>query len=285
MDGSNEDWKNRPTIIESWPNEITHVVFMDENGSAELNSLKRAMKRNVAPDDGSKFFNLAACIMSKDSFFDARDRFLMVKHDFWQDGMFPNRKTGIIERVCFHTSEINKGHNAFNGSVINRQDFFNRLTDEIDKTDMCIVDSYINKVALVNKYAICGDPYELATEFILERIVTRVLNHNETAIIILESRGKDADRALLKYLVKTIQFGTRFVDSEKFKKIKGIFFNPKYCKDKSKSYIGLEIAALCAYPIFKWCKFQHPDQNFTTLRKKLLGSPNRIAGLGIKIFP
>lgn len=47
-----------------------------------------------------------------------------------------------------------------------------------------------------------------------------------------------------------------------FNRITEIYFNPKRSADNSKAYIGLEVSDLCAYPIYKYCRYGTDDKAF-----------------------
>ena len=57
---------------------------------------------------------------------------------------------------------------------------------------------------MISKYSNPFNPYDLSMEFILERFVKFYLKSNDRAAIILESRGKNEDRELLKHIKKNI---------------------------------------------------------------------------------
>ena len=74
--------------------------------------------------------------------------------------------------------------------------------------------------------------------------------------------------------------------ASKFSKIKGVYFNPKWCHSAGdqKSYWALELADLCAFPIHKYLSYGTKDPAFNVIQRKICGYPH-IRGRGLKSFP
>ena len=145
--------------------------------------------------------------------------------------------------------------------------------------------SHIDKWKHINQYVHPALPYDLCMTFVLERIVIN-MKSNETCIIILESRGATEDKLLLKFIKNVLDYGTRYCSAESFKKVKGVYFNSKWSKiaDDQKSYWELELADLCAYPIYKYFVHGTVDEACKTLLPKLHSYP-MYEGRGLKSFP
>lgn len=111
-------------------------------------------------------------------------------------------------------------------------------------------------------------------------------DNNHKCEIILESRGKSEDKELLNQIKYLFDHGNTYFSSNDFKKISGIFFNPKWSKmhNAQKSYWGLELADLCAYPIHKYFIYGTKDKAFLTLEQKIYNYPT-VNGYGFKKFP
>lgn len=127
--------------------------------------------------------------------------------------------------------------------------------------------------------------YDVAFDFLLERYIY-VTKNNKKGIIILEVRGKDKDKELLKHINKVInKSGTKKICVRELRtKIKGVYFNPKWDDEYSFTYVGLEIADLFSYPIHKLVKINKKDRAFIVFEDKIVGYPN-YKNKGIKIFP
>ncbi len=285
VDDSKDAWKNRPTLIEDCPEDIDYVVFIDENGSSEMKSIYKAIYEGVIPEDGNRYLNVCSIIMTKEEFFAARDRFTNLKKEFWPDGLFEDKRKGIVQRVCLHTKDISKKQGAFDKKIVDHDLLYSRITEEIEKTEFKILNAFIDKYTHFKRYVYADDPYGLATTFIFERIVQFILKDNEKALVICEQRGKNEDQILLQSLRLLFESGTQYVTKGMLSKIKGVYFNPKHPPtDSQKSFVGLEIADLCAYPIYKYCKYSKKDMNYQSIESKIYGYPHHL-GYGLKRFP
>jgi len=40
-------WGSRPTIIDNWPDDIDKIIAIDENGTYDLNSIKKIFKMTL----------------------------------------------------------------------------------------------------------------------------------------------------------------------------------------------------------------------------------------------
>lgn len=191
-----------------------------------------------------------------------------------------------LKRVCFHSREIRRNKGPFSQDVIDFYSFVEDINIMIEKSELTIFSSSIDKLKHVKQYTFPVPPYELCLRFVLERIVKYFLAENGTCALILEARGKKEDGELHKELKNIIDNGTKYTDRNLYKKIKGVYFNQKWCKksNEQKSYFGLELSDLCSHPIHKYSNFNIKNKAFDVLEKKIYKYPNYI-GKGIKIFP
>jgi hypothetical protein len=145
--------------------------------------------------------------------------------------------------------------------------------------------SHIDKERHVERYKYPDSPYDLCMNFVLERIM-RNMKATETCIIVLESRGAVEDKELLNQIKRLLERGNQYFSANWFSKIKGVYFNPKWCQMAAgqMSYWELELADLCAYPIHKYFVYNNQDKAFQTLLPKINGYPE-IFGYGLKSFP
>ena len=279
----NSNWRNRPTTIDYIPKTIDYLVGIDESGSPNLKQVLRAKRTGKEPVDSEKHFTVTACSIKLDDFETARDMVMEVKQKYWSNALF-NYK-GVDKRVCFHSREIRGKKEAFNPSIIDYPNFIADLSKMMADIPMTLYASHIDKWKHVNQYIYPDSPYELCMTFVLERIV-RDMGANETCIIVLESRGANEDKELLDFIKNIVDYGNQYHGADFFKKIKGVYFNPKWCKlaDDRKSYWELEIADLCAYPFYKYFVYGTKDDAYKTLLPKLSKYPN-YRGKGLKSFP
>ena len=277
-------WRNRPKFKRSWPNDIDVIMFVDENGDASIKSIKKNLKVGKPIEGNNKYFTTTGSAIRKENFEQTRKDIIRLKEEHWQDGLYPYKDK--VKRICFHSHEIRKGKDAFNSSVIDTNKFIKDLSNYMMNLKIDIFSATLDKEAHCRKYSEPDNPYDLCMNFILERFVKFYLGKDEKAIVVLEARGKVEDSKLLNHIKYLIDNGTEYVSKDYFKKIKGVYFNPKWCKDsdEKKSYFGLEIADLVSYPIHKCNTKDNKDRAFECIENKIYGFPTYL-GRGIKKFP
>lgn len=281
-------WRERPTNIEFWSEEIDYIIFFDENGSPDYKSIRKQIKNNVKINDSNRYFTLTGCIISRDEFPEVRKAILEIKNKYWENGMFYYEKWKEKRRVCFHSREIRHMTPPFSNDIIDYNLFMSDLTNFIKNCNMSIISSTIDKQKMIERYRNNAiHPYELSISFILERVSKYYLEkEGKNAALIFESRGKKEDKFLLQHMINMIEHGTNYVDAKHFKNIVGIYFNNKWCHkaNNEKTYIGLEIADLCSYPIFRYTIDYKKSPPFKIIEDKIYGQPD-YWGKGIKKFP
>lgn len=276
-------WRNRPTHKENWPEDVDYMMFIDESGDSNLSPILKKIQNNKPIKMEEKYFTITGIVIKKENLPKMREDILNLKKKYWDDG---KHKYGNIERrVCFHSYEIRKRKNAFNPNIMDYNSFISELSETIDGIPFIVFSSTIDLEAHCNKYISPAHPYNLCLNFILERLVKYFLNDKKAAIMI-ESRDKRKDKELLDFIKRKIECGTSYVDKSYFKKIKGVYFNPKWCKSsmEQKSFYGLEIADLVSYPIYKYCRDHKKDKAYQSIENKIYGFPY-YSGKGVKIFP
>ncbi len=279
----NTNWKNRPTHIDEIPIDINWIIAIDESGNPDLKYLYKQKNKNNCVNEGDKHFTVTACALKTADFISTRDKIMDLKNKYWENALY--KYNGIEKRVCLHSKEIRERKNAFNKSVIEYDNFIIDLSNMMSSLPITLFSAHIDKWKHINKYKYPVDPYDLCLNFITERIVCN-MGENETCYIVLESRGKREDKNLLKVINRILRCGNGYKNSSFFSKIKGVYFNPKWCKesDNKKSYWELEIADICAFPIHKYLSYGKTDKSFEVLESKLYGYPHT-KGYGIKTFP
>lgn len=283
------DWQNRPTSCDYWESNIDYTLFIDENGDSNLKHIIKMRKASREVDLDNRFFTVTGCAINKKDFSYIKKSIAELKLKYWNEGKFlyKDKDGEKLKRVCFHSKEIRDEKGPFCNSVIDCKSFKRNLTDFIKNIPITLFSSSIDKY---KHYLLHEDnpisPYSLSLVFILERFARFFLNANETGIIILESRGKKEDREILQYILNVICKGTYYVSQSYFNRIKGVYFNPKWCvnANEQSSYFGLEIADICSYPIHKYVKYGTKDSVFEIVEEKLYNYPFH-NGYGLKIFP
>lgn len=141
----------------------------------------------------------------------------------------------------------------------------------------------INKLQHKLNYSSPIPTYDLAIEFILERLTRRMNWLHSSTIIVLESRGEKEDRKLLKTIVSLLENGNKYISSDTFSCIKGIYFNTKWTTDRHKSYWPLEISDIVSYSIHQHV-LNNETEIYESIKQKIIGYP-QITGKGLKTFP
>ena len=279
----NSNWRNRPTTIDYISKSVDYIISIDESGSASLKQVQKAKRKGTEADNSEKHFTVTACSIAMTDFVTARDMVMELKRKYWKDALFEYE--GNIKRVCFHSREIRGRREAFNPELIDYDSFIQELSQMMADIPMKLYASHIDKVRHVNQYIYPASPYDLCMTFVLERIM-RDIPDDATCIIIAEARGQREDKELLNQIKSLLDRGNQFHSQETFKKIKGVYFNPKWCQmaNDQMSYRELELADLCAYPIQKYFVYGTRDKDFETLLPKISCYPN-IYGKGLKSFP
>ena len=271
----NLSWRNRPKFKQNWPEDVDIILFIDETGDSKYEGLEKS---------NNKYFTIAGCAFKKEDYRETMANITELKNKYWEDGLYSYK--GKMKRVCFHSYEIRRGKNAFSEKCIERNEFLNDLNTFMENLPIKIFAYTIAKEKMISKYSNPFNPYDLSMEFILERFVKFYLKSNDRAAIILESRGKNEDRELLKHIKKIFDNGTRYATKEELKRIKGVYFNEKWCKEENykKSYFGLEIADLVAHPISMYNIKGDKNLAFKCIEDKIYNYP-QYTGRGIKKFP
>ena len=279
----NSNWRNRPTTIDYISKSVDYIISIDESGSANLKQVQMAKHNGTEASDSEKHFTVTACTIAMSDFQTARDKVMELKRKYWKDALFDYE--GNSKRVCFHSREIRGRREAFNPDLIDYDAFILDLSAMMATIPMTLYASHIDKVRHVNQYIYPASPYDLCMTFVLERIM-RDIPDDATCIIIVEARGPKEVKELLNQVKSLLDRGNQYHSPETFKKIKGVYFNPKWCQmaNDQMSYWELELADLCAYPIQKYFVYGTRDKAFETLLPKISCYPN-IYGKGLKSFP
>lgn len=281
-------WKIKPMNIESMSKEATHVAFFDENGDTDMSYIVKCKHNGKTVDISSRYFCLTSILLQHDDVEKVSYDITELKRKYWPDDGCFQYGNGKYQKVVLHSREIRRRTGPFSKNVIKGDLFMNDLSSFIESLPISITSSFIDKMSLYDKYGeYARSPYDLSIKFILERMVGKQLKDTDKIIIILESRGKVEDYILLDTIMRIKKYGTEFMTAKRFDKIIGVYFNPKRSiSDCRKSYYGLEIADLCSYPIYKYCRngSDKTDKAYEILKSKIYGFPN-IKGYGLKMFP
>ena len=277
-------WKDKPSKIKLWDNNIDYAMFIDENGSeSKINAVFKAITNNKEIDENDRYFTITGCIFERRNYRKAIDEMNNLKNRYWKNGFYYDNKAKKNKYVCFHSREIRRHDGAFNDKLINHTNFTNDLTDVIKNTQCTIISITIDLLEYL-KQGYLHNVYETAFDFLLERYIYATKNKKK-GIIMLEARGKNEDKDLLKHIITILDNGKKNIPPEELKeKIVGVYFNPKWNEEYSHTFSGLEFADLFSYPIHQFVKYKKGNPAFEVLKPKIDKYPDYM-NKGIKVFP
>ena len=278
-------WYDKPIRVLSLKRDIDYIMCIDENGSSSnLTYVLKQISNEKELSEDDKYFTITGCIFTKDDYFNSKRLIKSLKNKYWNNGVFYDTKSKRDKEICFHSRDIRKHNGCFNDNVINYNEFMIDLSDTMKDIKCKIISISVNIYEYLKK-GYTHNIYNVAFDFLLERYIYDTEN-NKKGIIMLEARGKEEDKELLKHISKVINHtGTKKISSKELRnKIDGVYFNPKWNEDYNFTYVGLEITDLFSYPIHKYIKRNIKDKAFLIFEDKIVGYPN-YNNKGIKIFP
>lgn len=278
-------WYDKPVRVLSLKRDIDYIMCIDENGSSSnLTYVLKQISNEKELSEDDKYFTITGCIFTKDDYFNSKRLIKSLKNKYWNNGVFYDTKSKRDKEICFHSRDIRKHNGCFNDNVINYNEFMIDLSDTMKDIKCKIISISVNIYEYLKK-GYTHNIYNVAFDFLLERYIYDTEN-NKKGIIMLEARGKEEDKELLKHISKVINHtGTKKISSKELRnKIDGVYFNPKWNEDYNFTYVGLEITDLFSYPIHKYIKRNIKDKSFIIFEDKIVGYPN-YNNKGIKIFP
>lgn len=278
-------WYDKPVRVLSLKRDIDYIMCIDENGSSSnLTYVLKQISNEKELSEDDKYFTITGCIFTKDDYFNSKRLIKSLKNKYWNNGVFYDTKSKRDKEICFHSRDIRKHNGCFNDNVINYNEFMIDLSDTMKDIKCKIISISVNIYEYLKK-GYTHNIYNVAFDFLLERYIYDTEN-NKKGIIMLEARGKEEDKELLKHISKVINHtGTKKISSKELRnKIDGVYFNPKWNEDYNFTYVGLEITDLFSYPIHKYIKRNIKDKAFLIFEDKIVGYPN-YNNKGIKIFP
>lgn len=278
-------WYDKPVRVLSLKRDIDYIMCIDENGSSSnLTYVLKQISNEKELSEDDKYFTITGCIFTKDDYFNSERLIKSLKNKYWNNGVFYDTKSKRDKEICFHSRDIRKHNGCFNDNVINYNEFMIDLSDTMKDIKCKIISISVNIYEYLKK-GYTHNIYNVAFDFLLERYIYDTEN-NKKGIIMLEARGKEEDKELLKHISKVINHtGTKKISSKELRnKIDGVYFNPKWNEDYNFTYVGLEITDLFSYPIHKYIKRNIKDKAFIIFEDKIVGYPN-YNNKGIKIFP
>lgn len=256
------NWKGIPRDIILWKKGIDKIVFIDENNTATIKNIAKKIQNKRPIEETERFFTLTGCVIDEVNYLELIDEFEFIKYKYWENAEFyyENKKRNC--KVCFHSREIRMKQNAFKMLDEKYKHFIKDLSNAIEKINFDIITVNIDLKKMIEKNSE-EEVYKYAFNKLISKFYEE-LEINQNGIVVLEARGKKEDRSLHKHTVELIE--------ENYEsKIKGVYFNSKWNKEKSVTYSGLELVDLCTYPIHKNVRNGKEDFSFKILKPKIIG--------------
>ena len=241
-----------------------YYIFIDESWDPNL----------VKIDNQYPIFWLWALIFEKE-YFDTivLEKMRKLKKENW-----------FSEEIVFHSSEIRRFKNDFKElfNLKKREKFFTDINDFFTNLDFTIVSSVIKKNEFIKLYSNPWCPYDIAFEFILERVMHFLKNNWWKWEIFIENR-EWWHKALQKVFEKLKTFWNWYNESYLFTKHfpqKDLIFVPK-------SNHWVQLADLCIYPITqRILNRKRENQAFDCIKPKLYWwHSDNILKYWVKIYP
>lgn len=188
------------------------------------------------------------------------------------------------EGVILRSYDIRKqkGDYAFLSNATRRQEFYERINAIMGSEHYTLIAAFIRKQEHKDRYgAAAQNPYDLAMEFALERLLPMLEAAGQTEVrIMAEARGRNEDDALKLSFYRLVTEGTFYMPIERLKPIQ---FHLTF-RTKETNMVGMQMADLAAYPIARHViDPTKPNPAFDIVKQRFFVGPGRIHGL--KIFP
>ena len=239
------------------------IAFFDECGNHSMSKI----------DKDFPFFLLSGIIIERQVYSEEIIPAISnLKLQFWNH-----------EGINLHSRDIRRSNGPFSFMMIPhyREKFMSLLNDIMGKQKYTLFATGIRKDAHLKQYGIQAEnPYTLALEFIMERIVHFLDIHNETALpCVVEARGKKEDKDLEYAFLKIMTSGTSYRPADQFKKLDC----PLVFRSKRDNIAGIQIADLCAYPCARHALKPDTQNRAYEIIKDHIYTQGTVSGW--KIFP
>ncbi len=282
-------WRDRPTRLIAWPESVDFCLFVDENGTSDLDSVARLVKGGGFVHEGERFFTVTGCAISLTDLCLARMEMDSLKKRFWPpEGLCYNPRTNSYRKVVFRSYDVRAGDGPFHPDQIDRAAFLPALTQLMARQPLMLFSVTIDKVALIERYTYPMDPYDISMTFILERFGVFFLGREcASGVVVMEARGRREDAALLRTVAGILERGTAYRSADELARVSGVYFNSKWDDQigvLGSAVCGLELADLSSQPLDYYQRTGKKSGPFAVLEPKLWGYPNYL-GKGLKLFP
>ena len=240
------------------------IVYLDETGDHSLELV----------DKDYPVFGLVMVICDHNAYIDKIvPAIYRLKMDFFGH-------EGVILRS--YDIRKQKGPYAFLSNAARRNEFYSRINGIMGLQDYTLVAAMIRKQHHKERYGdAAANPYDLAMEFALERLLPILEQAGQTEVYIMaEGRGKKEDDQLSLSFYRFVNKGNEYVSTAR---VKRILFHLTF-RTKEMNMVGMQLADLAAYPTARHVIDPNkPNPAYDILRPRFYAGPGRVRGL--KIFP
>lgn len=201
--------------------------------------------------------------------------------------------------VILHRRDMVRGEGAFQcfkDDPFLAMEFETRWLDLVSNTQFIAIAGAIDKDAHVQKYVVWQhDPYHYCLEILVERFVKWLTRHGFMGDVVIEARGKFADKRLKRAYARLYANGNNAVTSGQVQKCL-TSKELKFCR-KEDDVAAVQLADSLAHPVLRYMKTQHlneapavgfgPQLVDVLLKSKLARQPKTgvIPGWGLKWLP
>lgn len=175
-----------------------------------------------------------------------------------------------------------KGPYAFLSDAVRRNDFYERINDVMSLKNYTLIAAMIRKQQHKERYGDAAvNPYDLAMQFALERLLPLLEEAGQTEVYILaEARGKKEDDQLSLSFYRFVSEGNSDISRDRISKIQ---FRLKFLT-KEMNIVGMQMADLAAYPTARHViDPARPNPAYDILQPRFYVGSGQVRGL--KIFP
>lgn len=187
------------------------------------------------------------------------------------------------EGVNLHSRDIRKAEGPFSmlQNRVRRVQFLAEISAMMTAMPFELFIVGIHKERLRDRYVKPFSPYDLALEFVMERVLHRLERRQQRVLpLIAEARGANEDNQFKATFYDLTTRGTKYVNSGQIQQYR---FRLQF-QDKRKNIAGIQLADLCAYPSARHIlKPEQPNQAFDVVSKHIYTSERNIRGR--KVFP
>lgn len=203
------------------------IAFFDECGDHSLTKI----------DPDFPLFVLAMVVVERDAYRDeVLPRMNSFKLRYWNH-----------EGINLHSRDIRLAQGPFsillNSQVRSR--FMAEVSGLMESLPFTLFVTAIRKSAHVERHgAEATNPYDLALEFTLERLLHFMESHGETLLpVVAEARGRKEDNSLEQVFYRILSRGTENTPGERFRRLDC----PLAFQSKKNNIVGVQLADLSAY--------------------------------------